>query len=137
MTAENSGREPESTLYKRIGGYDVIAAVIDDLLARMHGDPRFARFGMGRSTDSQQRIRQLLVDQMCSLAGGPCFYTGRDMKTAHEGLAITAVEWDANMQYTDAALRKCGIGDAERVEFLSLFTCYRAHIVQSTGEASR
>lgn len=40
MTAENNGREPESTLYKRIGGYDVIAAVIDDLFARMPGDPR-------------------------------------------------------------------------------------------------
>jgi hypothetical protein len=37
---------------------------------------------MGRSIDSNRRPRQFLVDQICALAGGPCFYTGRDMKTA-------------------------------------------------------
>jgi len=34
---------PEASLYKRIGGYDVIAAVIDDVFAFMRADPRFAR----------------------------------------------------------------------------------------------
>ncbi len=32
-----------------------------------------ARFGMGRSIDSNRRARQFLVDQICALAGGPCF----------------------------------------------------------------
>ena len=32
---------PEASLYKRIGGYDVIAAVIDDVFAFMRADPRF------------------------------------------------------------------------------------------------
>jgi hypothetical protein len=44
-----SMRESESILYHRIGGYDVIAGVVDDLFERIHKDPRFARFGMGRS----------------------------------------------------------------------------------------
>jgi hemoglobin len=50
-------------LYQRIGGYDVIAAVIDDLFAILHADPAFARFFGGRSEDSVIRGRQLLVDQ--------------------------------------------------------------------------
>jgi hypothetical protein len=32
------------TLYKRLGGYDAIVAVADDLLVRLQADPRLARF---------------------------------------------------------------------------------------------
>src|SRR5689334_3104567 len=94
----------EKPLYSRLGGYDVIAGIIDDLLARLRVDPQFARFGAGRSVDSQNRARQLLVDQMCALAGGPCIYIGRDMKSAHAGLGITDAEWHANMDHAAAAL---------------------------------
>jgi hemoglobin len=118
-------------LYQRMGGYDVIAAVIDDLFAILHDEPAFARFFGGRSADSVMRSRQLLVDQMCALSGGPCFYIGRDMKTSHTGLGITDVEWEANMQASDAALIKNGVGDAERAEFLALFERYRGDIVEA------
>ncbi len=120
----------EKTLYRRLGGYDVIAAVIDDLFGSLRADPRFARFGMGRSMDSHHRARQLLVDQVCNLAGGPCFYTGRDMKTSHVGLGITEAEWEANLQYTAAALRKNGVPEREQAEVLALFTRYKAEIVE-------
>ena len=40
------------TLYKRLGGYDAIAAVADDLLVRLQADPRLARFWQHRSEDS-------------------------------------------------------------------------------------
>ena|SRR5579862_2358820 len=117
-------------LYKRIGGYDVIAAVIDDMFARLRGDARFARFGMGRSVDSHKRSRQLLLDQICELSGGPSYYTGRDMKTSHAGLRITGEEWHANLEHTRAALQKFGIADPEQSEFLALFERYRREIVE-------
>jgi len=72
----------ETTLYQRLGGYDVIAAVIDDFFAMMREDPKFTRFSV-RTLDSRNRSRQLLVDQICALAGGPCIYIGRDMRTSH------------------------------------------------------
>ena len=118
------------SLYRRMGGYDVIAAVIDDLFAILHDDPAFARFFGGRSKDSVIRSRQLLVDQMCALSGGPCHYIGRDMQTSHSGLGITDAEWEANMEASDAALAKNGVGDAERAEFLALFERYRDEIVE-------
>jgi hemoglobin len=114
-----------------MGGYDVIAAVIDGLFAILHDDPGFARFFGGRSEDSVIRSRQLLVDQMCALTGGPCRYIGREMKTSHRGLGITNVEWEANMKASDAALAKNGVGDAERAEFLALFERYRDDIVEA------
>jgi hemoglobin len=122
---------PENTLYQRLGGYDVIAAVIDDLLAQMRADPRFQRIGAGRSIDSRNRSRQLLVDQMCALTGGPCVYTGRDMKTSHKGLGITGGEWEINMKYTGAALDKLKVPQKEKEEFLAIFERYREEIVEA------
>jgi hemoglobin len=124
-------KAPSRTLYERLGGYDVIARVIDDLFARLRSDPLFERFGAGRSLDSHHRARQLLVDQLCSLAGGPCFYIGRDMKISHAGLRITEAEWDANMRHTEAALHTMRITEPEKTEFLSLFTRYKQDIIES------
>jgi hemoglobin len=123
--------QPATSLYQRMGGYNVIAAVIDDLFAILHSDPAFARFFGGRSNDSVVRSRQLLVDQMCALSGGPCYYIGRDMKTSHGGLGISDVEWETNMKASDAALAKNGVRDAERADFLALFERYRDDIVEA------
>ncbi len=121
---------PELPLYKRLGGYDAIAAIVDDLFALLRADPRFSRFGTGRGIDSHKRSRQLLVDQICSLSGGPCYYTGRDMKTSHAGLVITETEWTANLELTKQALESNGVGSREQAEFLSLFESYKKDIVE-------
>ena len=128
MTSLNSPQG--ETLYRRLGGYDVIAAVIDEFLSRFGSDPRLARFGGGRSLDSRQRSRQLLVDQICSLAGGPCVYTGRDMKTAHGGLGIIQAEWQATLQCVSAALEKYSVALREKEEFLAIFQRYKDDIVE-------
>lgn len=126
-----ASQEAGASLYKRMGGYDVIAAVIDDLFAMLRNDARFSRFGAGRSLDSHQRARQLLVEQMCQLAGGPCFYIGRDMKTSHVGLGITEEEWEINLQYTRQALDRREVGAREQAEFVALFERYRTDIVEN------
>lgn len=124
------GDTAELSLYTRLGGYDVIAAIIDELFAVMRRDARFSRFGMGRSIDSKKRAQQLTVEQICSLAGGPCYYTGRDMKTSHAGLGITEAEWVANLELAREALRKHNINNQEQTEFLSLFERYKGEIVE-------
>ena len=130
MTSFNS--PPEESLYRRLGGYDMIAAVIDEFLSRFGSDPRLARFGGGRSLDSRQRSRQLLVDQVCSLAGGPCLYTGRDMKTAHAGLAVVEAEWQGTLQCVSAALEKYGVALRDKEEFLAIFQRYKDDIVEKS-----
>jgi hemoglobin len=120
----------KDTLYRRLGGYDVIAAVIDEFLSRFGSDPGLARFGGGRSLDSRQRTRQLIVEQVCSLAGGPCVYTGRDMKASHAGLGITETEWQANLRHAAQALEEYGVAPREREEFLAIFQRYKDDIVE-------
>ena len=83
LAAPSFAQQSAPTLYKRLGGYDALAAVTDDFLGRLSTDPAFGRFFAGHSSDSIKRIRQLIVDQLCTATGGPCIYVGRDMKTAH------------------------------------------------------
>lgn len=68
MTIEAS--KSRASLYQRLGRYDIIAALIADLFQRLKEDPRFERFGSGRSLDSKIRVQQLTVQQICALAGG-------------------------------------------------------------------
>lgn len=118
------------TLYQRMGGYDAIIGVVDAFLAQLRKDPAFERFGGGRSHDSLVRSRQLVIDQICFLAGGPCTYIGRDTKTAHAGLKITDKEWDASIQMFKVALDSQKIATPEQQEFLAMIEKLRPDIVE-------
>lgn len=132
---EITGRA-ESSLYKRIGGYDIIAAVVDDLFAQMRADARFIRFGVGRSIDSRRRAQQLTVDLICSASGGPCYYMGRHMRASHAGLRITLAEWEASIEMTRKALQNQSVAVEEQSEFLALFEQYRNDIVEADQQPS-
>ena len=125
-----SENKANASLYERIGGYDVIAGFIDDTYQLIRSDPKFSRFA-ARSIDSQKRARQLLVDQIGQLAGGPCFYIGRDMKTSHTGLRITEDEWDTSIRHTRQALTNRNVGDREAEEMIALFQQFKVDIVES------
>jgi hemoglobin len=117
------------TLYQRMGGYDVLAGVLDDFLHQLGTDPAFKRFGGGRSMDSLHRTRQLVLDQLCNLTGGPCVYIGRDMKTAHAGLDITPAEWDSSIEKFKVALNDQKVGEQEQKEFIAIIQKLRPDIV--------
>lgn len=137
-TLSSLAQEKPKTLYQRIGGYDVIANVVDDFLGQLGSDPAFKRFGQGRGQDSLHRARQLIVDQICSLSGGPCVYIGRDMKTAHQGLAITAEEWESAGKKLAASLDKFKVEGKDKEEFLGLIEKLRPDIVEAPKpEASK
>ena len=118
------------TLYKRLGGYDALAAVTDDFLARLAGDPGFARFFAGHSADSIKRIRQNIVDQLCFATGGPCVYTGRDMKTSHAGLGVTEKDWDTSVKFLVATLDKFNVPAKEKDEVLTTVSSLKKDIVE-------
>ncbi|HXE89434.1 MAG TPA: group 1 truncated hemoglobin [Terriglobales bacterium] len=122
--------EKPKTLYQRVGGYDVIAGIVDEFLNQLRGSKTFERFGGGRGEDSLKRARQLIVDQLCSLSGGPCVYIGRDMKTVHQGLKITAAEWDANIKAMELALDKFKVAGKDKEEFIALIQDTRKDIVE-------
>ena len=123
--------KPEKTLYQRMGGYDVIAGIVDDFIGQLRTDPAFARFGGGRSMDSLKRTRQLVVDQLCNLTGGPCIYIGRDTKAAHAGLKITDAEWDSSIDKFKNSLNKYKVGEQEQQDFLGVLAKLKSDIVEA------
>lgn len=118
------------SLYERLGGYNAVAAVVDDFVGRLVTDRQFERFFVGHSSDSKRRIRQHIVDQFCAAAGGPCLYTGRPMKDSHAGLGITEAEWDAAGRHLVASLDKFKVGEQEKKELLAFVSSLKGDIVE-------
>jgi hemoglobin len=130
IAGSTSSRAQEKSLYERVGGYNALALVVDDFIGRLVADKQFEKFFIGHSTDSKKRIRQHILDQFCAATGGPCVYTGRDMKTTHAGLAITEADWDAAAKHLAASLDKFKVPEKEKGEILAFVTTLKKDIVE-------
>jgi len=118
------------TLYARLGGYDAVTAVVDDLLPRLMADPQLARFWQNRGEDGLQREKQLLIDFLCSSAGGPLYYTGRDMALSHKGMGISESDWKAFIGHVNATLDNFQVPEQERGEVLAFIESTKADMVE-------
>ena len=104
--------------------------MVDDFIGRLVADKRFTKFFVGHSEDSLRKIRQHIVDQFCAAAGGPCLYTGRDMKTTHKGLGITGDDWDAAAKHLVESLDKFNVPKAEKDELMAFVGAQKKDIVE-------
>ena len=120
----------EKSLYERLGGYDAVAAVCDEFIKRLAGDKQLARFLVGLSDDSKKKLRQHLVNQFCAATGGPCVYTGRDMKTVHTGLGISESEWETGAKHLSDTLDKFKVPKKEKDEVIAFVSGLKKDIVE-------
>jgi hemoglobin len=125
-----SDQAKEATLYSRLGGYDAIAAVADDLLPRLMADTQLARFWQHRGEDGLRREKQLLIDFLCASAGGPLYYRGREMATAHRGMGISEGDWAVFLTHVKATLEKFAVPARERGETLAFLESTKEDIVE-------
>lgn len=130
MTSAVRNAQEKKSLYQRLGGYDAIAAVVDDFIGRLATDKRFEKFFTGFSNDSKKRLRQHILDQFCVAAGGPCVYLGRDMKTTHGGLGITEADWDVAAKHLVAALDRYKVPQPEKDELMAFVGTQKKDIVE-------
>ena len=98
MAQEEKAAEPEKSLYDRLGGVYAIASVVDVLIEKLlvneilNANPLIDK---ARKDVPAAGIKFHLTALICSLAGGPESYSGRDMKSSHAHLNINEKEWDA------------------------------------------
>jgi len=121
----------DTTLYQRLGGYDAIAAVTDDFLAQLMNDKEFAVFFAGMSDDTVKRVRQEVVEFFCQATGGPCNYTGRNMKTSHTGLGITSEQWQKSLVFFVASMNKFKVPENVQAELAAAVSPLEADIVDT------
>jgi hemoglobin len=120
----------DQSLYHRLGGYDAIAAVTQDFIGRLATNQKLARFFVGFSTDSKLRIQQDVIDLICQETGGPCRYTGRDMKTAHAGIGITKEDWDLSIAAFQETMKKFNVPEKEQNDLAALILPLEKDIVE-------
>ncbi len=117
----------ERSLYERLGGIDAITAVVESFRDRVAQDNRinqkFAKTDLSRLT-------KMLIDQVCEATGGPCRYTGRSMKDAHAGMAVTSGEFDALVEDLVATLNQFKVGKREQDELLGALAPMKSEIVE-------
>ena len=121
----------DQSLYQRLGGYDAITAATDDLLARLQADQQLAGYWKGSSLDNRRKARQLVVDFMVEAAGGPAYYSGRDMKTSHAGMQIGESDWEVFLRHARATLEHLEVPESESAEVLSFFASLKEQIVEA------
>jgi len=118
------------TLYQRLGGYDAIAAVANDLLPRLRADPQLGRFWAHRSEDGIMREKQLLIDYLCASAGGPMYYRGRNMLLAHKGMCISESDWTIFLGHAAATLAKFQVPESEQRDVVAFVQSLKGDIVE-------
>ena len=101
----------QKSLYDRLGQTPAITAVVDDFVGNVAADTRINTFFA--KTDIPH-LKEMLVEQICQATGGPCTYTGKDMKTAHDGMNITDEDFNALVEDLVKALDKFKVRRARR-----------------------
>jgi hemoglobin len=117
----------KKTLYERLGGKEAIKAVVDELAVIAGAD---ARINKKFARSDPNRLKFELVEQLCAVTGGPCKYTGRDMRTAHKNMGVTEGEFNALVEDLVAALDKFNVGANEKNELLKILGSTKSQIVE-------
>jgi hemoglobin len=131
LTDSSGSAATARTLYDRLGGTTAIASVVDGFVANVAADTRINKFftRVASDTTAMREFKQKLVDQVCQGTGGPCTYTGKDMKTAHQGMGLTNADFDALVEDLVKALDAAGVQQAEKDELLGILGPMRTDIV--------
>ena len=121
----------EKSLYERLGGYDGVAGFVNNLLPRLQLDSQLGRFWENRGADGIEREKQLLIDYLCTNAGGPVYYTGRDMKLSHKGMNISENDWEAFFGHAGAAMEALSVPQQECDDVVAFVSSLKEDIVEA------
>jgi hemoglobin len=121
----------EVSLYNRLGGKAAISAVVDEFVSRVAADTRINGFFAATAADPKRlaSFKGKLVDQICEASGGPCKYKGKDMKSAHAGMGIQDMHFNALVEDLVGALDKFKVAEADKNSLLAVLGPMKADIV--------
>jgi hemoglobin len=128
--AQDAARQ--KSLYDRLGGKKAITAVVDEFVGRVAADNRINQFFAATASNPAQlaSFKMKLVDPICEASGGPCKYTGKDMKTAHRGMGVSTADFNALVEDLVGALDKFKVGAADKNQLLGVLGPMQGQIVE-------
>jgi len=119
--------EPAS-LYERLGGEQGVQAIAAALIERVAADPVHGKSFKDTNLD---RIKTLLAEQICELAGGPCKYSGDPMREVHAGHHITQSDFYDMVATLRDVLKKRQVDLGATNELLRLLAPMKRDIVET------
>ena len=117
----------DRSLYERLGGTGPITAVVGKFVTIVGGDKRIN--GYFAKADLVQ-LKKHLINMVCQASGGPCEYTGRDMKTTHKGMGVTGAAFNALVGDLVEALDTFNVPEREKGELLGVLGPMQKDIVE-------
>jgi len=126
LPASRMAAAAEQSLYARMGGEPVIRVVVSDTLDQVVADHQ-----LGRSFEKVDvdRVKRLLVEQICELADGGCHYSGDSMREVHGGHQISEAEFYGLVQILRDNLKRHHVRQRERNELLVLLAPMKRDVV--------
>jgi hemoglobin len=120
------------SLYDRLGGKNAISAVVDQFVSHVAADARINGFFAKTASDPERlkTFKMNLATQICEATGGPCKYTGKDMKRAHMGMGVGGADFDALVEDLAWALDAMHVGKPEKGELLGALGPMKTEIVE-------
>lgn len=119
----------EKSLYERIGGEKKVRAIVEDIWNNHSANPivkdRFAK-------SNPVYVKQMVFEIFAAATGATDVkYHGKDMKTAHAGMNISEMEFNAVVDDVLAACASHGVEQQELDEILAILWSVRKDIVNS------
>jgi hemoglobin len=97
----------DARLYNDLGGQSGLTRLVDRFWDDLKADARMAPFFVDVNAT---QFKARLTEQFCEVSGGPCTYTGADMKTAHSGIDVTRADFNALVEVLQRSMDAQGIG---------------------------
>lgn len=125
------GAASAKSLFDRLGGLPAVTAVCGDFVDRNVADPRVnQRF----FNSDPVELKKLLTEFVCSAAGGPCKYTGRNMVDSHAGMDLVDDEFTAVVENLQATLNKFNVPKKEQNDLLGAIAPLKPEMVVSADK---
>src|SRR2546425_11832735 len=127
--ATTSDAPATPSLYKRLGGREGIAGVVDAFVAHALADPRIGPAFKSLPAAKVGPVKTNVADFICENTGGPCSYGGRTMKEAHKGMGLAKADVDACNAALAKALDSAKVAPADKEQVMKLVQSLMPDIV--------
>lgn len=121
-----SARQEAKPLYDRLGGYDGILALTNEIVRLHQINPDFRL--MMKYVDGEHLAKQV-ADFMASGTGGTETYQGRNMKAAHAHLEMTNADFLSAGGDVMTAMQNLGYGQEETDEVVCILVSMKDQVV--------
>lgn len=121
----------DKSLFQRLGGTSGINKLVEDIVALHMENPTIkARF---RPYLEQADRLAIIKGHLCTFleagSGGSAAYQGRDMRTTHRGMNISAEEYMAAVDDIIAVLKKHSIDEQSQKDVLAIAWSLKPDII--------